>query len=113
MASWQRTHTCGELRQTHVGQTVTLNGWVNTNRGYNDQLFIDLRDRYGITQLVIEADRPEIFKLASEARAEWVISVTGKVRERMIDGKQKHNTNLATGAIEMLAEEVRILNRCP
>jgi aspartyl-tRNA synthetase len=113
MASWQRTHTCGELRATHVGQSVTLNGWVNTHRGYNDQLFIDLRDRYGITQIVIEADKPDIFKAASEARAEWVVSITGKVRERMIDGKQKHNTKLATGAIEVLAEDVRILNRCP
>jgi aspartyl-tRNA synthetase len=113
MASWQRTHTCGELRDAHIGQVVTLNGWVNTHRGYNDQLFIDLRDRYGITQVVIEADRPEIFKLASEARAEWVISITGRVRERMIGSEKKHNTKLATGAVEVLAEEVRILNRCP
>ncbi len=113
MASWQRTHSCGELRETHIGQTVTLNGWVNTFRAYNDQVFIDLRDRYGVTQVVVEADRPEIFKLAAEARSEWVLSITGKVRERMIDGKQKHNTKLSTGAIEVLAEDVRILNRCP
>ena len=113
MASWQRTHTCGELRETHIGQLVTLNGWVNTQRGYNDQLFIDLRDRYGITQVVIEADRPEIFKAAVEARAEWVISITGRVRERMIGSEKKHNAKLATGAIEVLAAEVRILNRCP
>ena len=113
MASWQRTHFCGELRETHIGQTVTLNGWVNTFRAYNDQVFIDLRDRYGVTQVVVEADRPEIFKLAAEARSEWVLSITGTVRERMIDGKQKHNTKLSTGAIEVLAENVRILNRCP
>ncbi len=113
MASWQRTHTCGELRETHVGQTISLNGWVNTFRAYPDQVFLDLRDRYGVTQVVVESDRPDIFKLAAEARGEWVVSVTGKVRERIIDGKQKHNTKLATGAIEVLAEEVRVLNRCP
>ncbi len=113
MASWQRTHTAGELRDTHIGQTVTLNGWVNTYRAYNDQIFLDLRDRYGITQVVIEADRAEIFKLAQEIRSEWVISATGKVRERMIATEKKHNTKLSTGAIEVLAEDVRILNRCP
>jgi aspartyl-tRNA synthetase len=113
MASWQRTHTCGELRETHIGQTVTLNGWVNTFRMYADQVFIDLRDRYGVTQVVVEADQPEIFKLAAEARGEWVLSMTAKVRERSIDGKKKHNTKLATGAIEVLADSVRVLNRCP
>jgi aspartyl-tRNA synthetase len=113
MASWQRTHTCGDLREIHVGQTVTLNGWVNTFRMYPDQVFIDLRDRYGVTQVVVESDRPEIFKIAAEARGEWVLSIRGKVRERIIDGKQKHNTKLATGAIEVLAEDVCVLNRCP
>ena len=113
MASWQRTHSCGDLRETHIGQTVTLNGWVNTFRTYPDQVFIDLRDRYGITQIVIEADHADIFQHASQARGEWVLSVRGKVRERLIDGKQKHNTKLATGAIEVLADDVRILNRCP
>ena len=60
MASWQRTHTCGDLRESDVGKSVTLNGWVNTYRSYNDQVFIDLRDRYGITQVVIEGDHPEL-----------------------------------------------------
>ncbi len=59
MAHWRRTHTCGELRDTHVGRSVTLNGWVNTYRAYNDQIFVDLRDRYGLTQVVIEADHLE------------------------------------------------------
>jgi aspartyl-tRNA synthetase len=113
MASWQRTHTCGELRDTHIGQSVTLNGWVNTYRGYNDQIFLDLRDRYGITQVVIEADRPEIFPAGQEARSEWVVSIKGRVRERMIGSEKKHNTKLATGAIEVLVEELQILNRCP
>src|SRR5437868_2077185 len=56
MAHWRRTHTCGELREAHIGQTVVLNGWVNTYRAYNDQVFVDLRDRYGLTQIVFEAE---------------------------------------------------------
>lgn len=110
MASWQRTHTCGELRETHLAQTVTLNGWVNTYRSYNDQIFLDLRDRYGITQVVIEADHPNLFPMGQEIRNEWVVSVRGKVRERL---PNKHNPKLATGDIEVVAEEVNILNRCP
>ena len=94
MARLQRTHTCGELREAHVGQTVILNGWVNTYRSYNDQIFVDLRDRYGLTQVVIEADHPELFKLGQEIRNEWVLSVRGKVRERL---PNKHNPKLATG----------------
>src|SRR4051794_2934631 len=110
MASWQRSHTCGELRETHLAQTVTLNGWVNTYRSYNDQIFLDLRDRYGVTQVVIESDHAEIFRAGQEIRNEWVLSVRGKVRERL---PNKHNPKLATGDIEVLAEEVNILNRCP
>lgn len=110
MANWQRTHTCGELREAHIGQTVVLNGWVNTDRSYNDQVFVDLRDRYGITQVVFEADRPELFAAAQELGAEFVLSVKGKVRERL---PGKHNPRLATGDVEVQAEELRILNRCP
>jgi aspartyl-tRNA synthetase len=110
MASWQRTHTCGELRDTHLGQAVTLNGWVNTYRAYNDQIFLDLRDRYGVTQVVVESDRLDMFKAAAEIRNEWVLSVRGKVRERL---PNKHNPKLATGDIEVLAEEVKVLNECP
>ncbi len=106
----RRTHTCGELRAGHVGQTVTLNGWVNTTRAYNDQVFLDLRDRYGVTQIVVEADHPEAFAVAHEARGEWVLAVRGKVRERLPD---KHNPKLATGDIEVLVEEFHVLNRCP
>src|SRR5262245_2643503 len=102
MASWQRTHTCGELRESHVGQAVTLNGWVNTYRSYNDQIFLDLRDRYGLTQVVIEADHPVLFAAGQEFRNEWVLSVRGKVRER-VEGK--NNTKLKTGDAEVVAEE--------
>src|SRR5262245_50467492 len=108
MAEWQRTHTCGELRETHIGQTVTLNGWVNTTRVYNDQVFIDLRDRYGLTQVVFEADRAELYAAAGEARSEWVLSVTGTVRPRL---EGAVNRKLATGAIEVEAAAFRVLNR--
>jgi aspartyl-tRNA synthetase len=110
MASWQRTHTCGDLRPGHVGQTVVLNGWVNTYRAYPEQIFIDLRDRYGITQVVVEIERPELFAAAQEYRSEWVLSVRGTVRERL---PGKHNPKLATGDVELVAGEVRVLNRCP
>ncbi len=110
MAEWQRTHTCGELRQSHVGETVVLNGWVNSYRAYNDQIFVDLRDRYGLTQVVVESDHPELFPAAQEIRNEWVLSVRGRVRERL---PGKHNPKLATGDVEVVAEQLHILNRCP
>jgi aspartyl-tRNA synthetase len=110
MAEWQRTHTCGELRESHVGQAVTLNGWVNTTRAYNDQVFIDLRDRHGLTQVVFEADRKDVFAAANEVRGEWVLSVTGTVRPRQ---PGKANLKLATGAVEVEVTALRVLNRCP
>jgi aspartyl-tRNA synthetase len=110
MASWQRTHTCGDLRESHIGQTVVLNGWVNTYRAYNDQIFLDLRDRYGLTQVVVEGDHPELFPIAQEIRNEFVLEVKGRVRERLPD---KHNPKLETGDVEVVADEMQILNRCP
>ncbi len=110
MASWQRTHTCGDLREANIGQAVTLNGWVNTYRSYNDQIFLDLRDRYGITQVVIEGDHPELFPAGQEIRNEWVLSVHGRVRERVAG---KHNPKLATGDVEVVADALTVLNRCP
>ncbi len=110
MTRLRRTHTCGELREEHVGQTVTLNGWVNTTRAYNDQVFLDLRDRYGLTQIVVEADHAEAFAVAHEARSEWVLAIRGKVRARPAD---MHNPKLATGDVEVLVEEFQVLNRCP
>src|SRR6516225_11290776 len=110
MAEWQRTHTCGDLRENHIGQAVTLNGWVNSYRAYNDQVFVDLRDRYGLTQVVFEADNPDLFAAAGQVRPEWVLAVRGKVRERL---PGKHNPKLATGDVEVLADELQVLNRCP
>src|SRR5690242_5906746 len=97
MADWQRTKTCGELRSEHIGQTVVLNGWVNTYRAYNDQIFVDLRDRYGITPVVFEAD-DATFQPAQEIRDEFVLSIKGTVRERL---PGKHNPKLATGDVEV------------
>jgi aspartyl-tRNA synthetase len=99
------------LRETDVGKTVTLNGWVNSCRGYNDQVFIDLRDRHGMTQVVFEVEGDAaLFAAAQEIRPEWVLSVRGKVRPRQ---PGKTNTKLSTGAVEVLAEELGVLNRCP
>jgi aspartyl-tRNA synthetase len=87
-----------------------LSGWTNTSRAYNDQVFVDLRDRYGLTQVVFEADSPDLFRSAQEIRGEWVLSVRGTVRERLPD---KHNPKLATGDVEVLAQDLQILSRCP
>ena len=107
----RRTHTCGELGAQHVGQTVVLNGWVNTCRAYNDQVFVDLRDRYGVTQAVFEVEGdPKLFAEAHELRSEWVLAVRGKVRPRL---PGKTNAKLATGAVEILADSLHVLNRCP
>jgi aspartyl-tRNA synthetase len=114
MASWQRTHTCGELRAAHIGQTVVLNGWVNTMREHPGQVFVDLRDRYGLTQCVFEN-----LAEAAELQREWVLSVKGVVRERIgLNQKTKvlepkHNTKIATGEVEVLVTELCVLNRCP
>jgi aspartyl-tRNA synthetase len=110
MALWQRTHTCGELRQSHVGQTVTLNGWVHTYRNQGSLVFIDLRDRYGLTQVVFEPDRKELLAAARELRSEWVVAIKGKVAARL---PGKENKELATGQVELKAEELTVLNRCP
>ena len=110
MTRLRRTHTCGQLREEHVGKTVMLNGWVNTARAYNDQVFIDLRDRYGLTQVVFESERAEVFAAAQEARGEWVLAVRGVVRSRPAG---MHNPKLTTGDVEVLVEEIHVLNRCP
>ncbi len=105
----KRTHTCGDLRITHVGSTVTLQGWVQRRRDLGDLIFIDLRDRYGLTQIVFSPDHmPALHALAHELRPEFVVSVTGTVRPRP-DGQA--NTAMITGDIEVLADELLVLNR--
>jgi aspartyl-tRNA synthetase len=103
-----KTHSCGELRLEHVDQTVTLAGWVNRRRDMGGVIFIDLRDRLGKCQVVIDAGRTaDGFKLAEQVRSEYVLQVKGKVWPRPAG---QENPNLPTGAIEVLAEEVVILN---
>ncbi|MCS6995112.1 MAG: aspartate--tRNA ligase [Anaerolineales bacterium] len=101
-----RTHTCGELRPAHVGQTVTLAGWVHRQRDHGGITFLDLRDRYGIVQVVADPANPEVHA-AQEARAEWVLGITGIVRRRPAGAE---NPNLATGEIEIEATRVDVLN---
>jgi aspartyl-tRNA synthetase len=111
MAFMRRTHTCGELRAEHVGQVVVLNGWVNTYRGQSMQVFVDVRDRYGLTQVVFDKkDHPDLFRRAQELRSEYVVAVKGTVTARL---PGKENPKLATGAIEVTALEVEVLNKCP
>ncbi len=107
----RRTHNCGELREGHVGQTVTLSGWVNTYRNQGALVFIDVRDRYGITQVVFEPEGGrELTALARELRSEWVVSIRGTVARRL-PGKER--AEIATGAVEVKAQELEVLNRCP
>ncbi|MDX1942480.1 MAG: aspartate--tRNA ligase [Saprospiraceae bacterium] len=101
-----RTHTCGELRMSHVGQEVTLSGWVQASRDFGALTFVDLRDRYGITQLVFnQEDNADLSAQARELGREFVIMAKGMVRER-----SNKNPNRATGDIEMEVKELQVLN---
>ena len=102
-----RTKTCGELRIENKGQQVTLAGWVQKARKLGGMTFIDLRDRYGITQLVVEADAPaELVDVATSLGREFVIQVTGEVVER-----QAKNAKMPTGDIEIKVSAINILNK--
>ncbi len=105
-----RTHTCGELTEQHVGQTATLCGWVDTYRDHGGGLFIDLRDRYGITQVVFNPpdSSAEIIEESKSLRNEYVVQVTGNVAPRP---EGMANEKLATGAIELRVTELTLLNR--
>ena len=103
----KRTATCGELRADRVGEEVILNGWVNRRRDHGGLIFIDLRDRYGITQVVFSPKRsPEAHAAGQELRAEYVIAVKGAVAERP-SGTQ--NAELVTGDVEVQAERLELL----
>ncbi len=101
-----RTHNCGELRITNTGQTVTLAGWIQKIRDLGSVVFIDLRDRYGITQLYFDnVLNPDLLEQAKKLGREYVIQIVGKVRER-----ESKNPNLPTGDIEIVVEKLEILN---
>ncbi len=103
-----RTHTCGQLRAADAGQTVTLMGWVNRRRDHGNLIFLDLRDRYGITQIVLDKElTPDGHAKAEQARPEYVICAIGKVRLRSADAI---NPKMPTGEIEIAATELLILN---
>ncbi|MFM1802448.1 MAG: hypothetical protein RJA81_1800 [Planctomycetota bacterium] len=104
----KRTHNCGELKAEQVGQEVVLNGWVDAYRDFGGLVFIDLRDRYGITQVVFEPDQGEaLMNVARDLRSEFCIGVKGKVTRRL-EGKE--NPKLATGQVEIRVTEVQIFN---
>lgn len=103
-----KSHTCGELRAAHAGQGVTLAGWVHRRRDHGGVVFFDLRDRFGLVQVVINPDLPkETLDLVANVRSEWVLQVIGQVRMRPAG---MANPKLSTGEIEVIASDVKVLN---
>jgi aspartyl-tRNA synthetase len=104
----KRTHYCGQLRREHVGQTVTLMGWVNSYRDHGSVLFVHLRDRDGITQLVFNEEKDaELLARAKQSRGEYVLAVTGKC---ILRDQKNFNQNMSTGEVEVMVEELKVLN---
>jgi aspartyl-tRNA synthetase len=103
-----RSHYCGQVNESLLGQTVTVAGWVHRRRDHGGVIFIDLRDRDGLVQVVCDPDAPELFAVAESLRNEFVVSITGLVRTRPAGTA---NANLASGKVEMLARRIELLNR--
>lgn len=103
-----RSHYCGDLRKEHIGEEIVLNGWVHRRRDHGGVIFLDVRDREGITQVVFDPDREESFALADSVRSEYVIEVKGLVRDRP---EGTINAEMPTGEIEVLGKELVILNK--
>ncbi len=102
-----RSHYCGDLNREQVGQEVSLSGWVHRRRDHGGVIFIDLRDRSGLVQVVVDPDNPDTFRLAEQARGEYVLRIEGLVRPRPAGTENK---DLASGEIEVLARSLTILN---
>ena len=107
IGSLRRTHTCDDLRSENDGQTVILMGWVHRRRDLGGLIFIDLRDRYGMTQVVVNPAQAEAFEKAERIRSEFVLAVTGTVRVRP---GETRNANISTGDVEVAVTEIRLLN---
>jgi len=102
-----RTHYCGDINASHVGELVTVAGWVHRHRDHGGVIFIDLRDRSGIVQIVCDPDTAELFAQAERVRSEYVLTIRCKVRKRPAGTV---NPNMASGEVELLAQELTILN---
>ncbi len=110
MEQMKRTHNCGELRADVAGESVVLNGWVHRIRDHGGVYFLNLRDRFGITQVVVEEDAPENLKtIAAQVRMEYCVAVVGVIRKRPID---MVNSEMDTGEIELVASEISVLSTC-
>ncbi|MGI0116998.1 aspartate--tRNA ligase [Zooshikella sp. RANM57] len=103
-----RSHYCGDLRASHIGEEVKLCGWVHRRRDHGGVIFLDVRDREGIAQVVFDPDEQAAFQLADKVRSEYVISIVGKVRARP---EGSNNPEMATGEIEVLGKQIEILNQ--
>jgi len=103
-----RTKFCGQIGEADIGNTLDLCGWVDTRRDHGGVIFIDLRDREGIAQVVCDPDQAEAFAIAEQCRSEYVLKVTGKVRKRPAGTE---NPELATGMVEVLADRIEVLNK--
>src|SRR6202011_4144386 len=101
-----RSHYCGQVDDKLIGQEVTVAGWVHRRRDHGGVIFVDLRDREGLLQVVFDPDAATMFKEAERLRSEFVIRVTGRVRARP---GATANTNLASGRVELLAQELELL----
>src|ERR671938_1631271 len=106
----KRTMMCGEVRAAHVGQAVVLQGWVHTVRDHGGLIFLDLRDRSGLVQVLVNpATAPDAHAVASELRDEYVVEVHGRVERRPVGSE---NPRIATGEVEVHADQVTVLNPC-
>ena len=106
-SEWRRTAYCGDIRSEHTGQDVTLFGWVNRQRDMGNLVFIDLRDREGVIQVVVPSDNEEVLNKAKKVRMENVLAVKGVVKERE---KNARNPQLPTGDVEVVARELKVLS---
>jgi aspartyl-tRNA synthetase len=106
----KRTNFCGEINDAFIGKDVTVNAWLGTRRDHGGVIFLDMRDKTGIVQVVFDPEtHPQLHESAHKLRSEYVLAISGRVRKRP-EGTE--NTKLPTGLIEILAEKLKVLNEC-